>query len=288
MFQALRRNINPATILAFVALIFAVTGGAFAATGGAGSAPAKATVSTARAGSRTTLAAIVAKKKKTTSTRGPAGPKGATGATGPAGAQGAPGARGPQGPAGTNGTNGTGTPGLEGHEGKAGATGPQGPAGPTEFTVLPKGQTETGAWSDFTGAEGNAATTISFAIPLAKALGSTAVHFVGESGKEQSIFSLTTHEFEEGPTSACPGNAAEPAATPGNLCVYQGHHIEGVESLDIPETVYDGGIGPANQEYSAALFTPGTAVSGALIFLKRESGATQVNAQGTWAVTAEE
>jgi hypothetical protein len=46
---------------------------------------------------------------------------------------------------------------------------------------------------------------ISFPIPLAEALDATHVHYV-ES---------------EGNGTTCPGNAAEPTATPGNLCIYQ-------------------------------------------------------------------
>ena len=37
MFQKVRKQITPATVMAFVALVFALTGGAFAATGGSGS-----------------------------------------------------------------------------------------------------------------------------------------------------------------------------------------------------------------------------------------------------------
>jgi hypothetical protein len=169
MFHQLGRHMTPATVLAFVALVFAITGGAFAATGGSGgNAPAKATAATGRAAS---LTAATAKKKKPTSTRGPAGPRGATGATGPAGPAGATGPGGAQGPAGNNGANGG--------EGKAGANGENvttraaseaeckekvggtaftvagktehvcnGKSGTTGFTeTLPAGKTETGTWA---------------------------------------------------------------------------------------------------------------------------------------------
>jgi hypothetical protein len=57
MLQRLRRHINATTILAFVALVFAITGGAFAATDGSGNPPTKATASTARAASFTATTA---------------------------------------------------------------------------------------------------------------------------------------------------------------------------------------------------------------------------------------
>ena len=119
MVQRVRKHITPATVLAFVALVFAITGGAFAATGGSSGggnagAGAKATASVSQA------TAAKAKAKAKAGPRGPAGPKGATGATGPAGATGAIGAIGATG---ATGPAGAGTAGA------TGATGPTGPAG---------------------------------------------------------------------------------------------------------------------------------------------------------------
>ena len=45
MFRVLRRNLTPGTVIAFVALVFALTGGAFAATGGGGGGGSHAVVS---------------------------------------------------------------------------------------------------------------------------------------------------------------------------------------------------------------------------------------------------
>jgi hypothetical protein len=43
MFQAIRKHLNPATVIAFMALVFALTGGAFAASnGGSSITPRKA------------------------------------------------------------------------------------------------------------------------------------------------------------------------------------------------------------------------------------------------------
>jgi hypothetical protein len=81
--------------------------------------------------------------------------------------------------------------------------------GTTGFTaVLPKGKTETGAWafnvpSGVGGEEGAVFAPISSSIPLPEALSEHQVYFVGNE-----------------PTTACPGNVAEPKATEGNLCVY--------------------------------------------------------------------
>ncbi len=194
MLSALRKHITPATALAFVALVFAITGGAFAATGGG--SPSHATL---------TASAAKSKAKSKTGPRGPAGPKGATGATGPAGPAGAAGAtgpggaQGPQGPAGTNGSNGEngkeGAPGVGvtnkelksgnatckegGAEFTVGATkthacnGEKGPEGNIQAT-LPSGKTETGVWSAGpTRAPGGAVTNspiASFSIPLAAPL----------------------------------------------------------------------------------------------------------------------
>ena len=221
MFQRLHKQINPAMILAFVALVFALTGGAFAASGHGGGGTSHAT-----------LTATVAKKKPAPkSTRGPAGPKGATGATGPAGAAGATGATGP---AGANGTNGVGTPGLEGREGKEGkegkgkegpkgTTGPEGQLCKTEC-VLPEGATETGTFS-FSGA-GSALThvftPISFPIPLPAALDGSAVHYINKNEEEIKYNPAVPAKWELVAASAsCKGSVAKPEAEAGSLCVYE-------------------------------------------------------------------
>ena len=157
MFRVLRRNLTPGTVIAFVALVFALTGGAFAATGGDG-------------GSHAVVSATVVKKKHKAPPRGPAGPKGATGAAGPAGAAGAPGAQGPagaKGETGAAGTNGTdGTNGTAGANGKsvtstalsAGNHTGHCPEGGSQFTV---GATESYACNGEKGAEGNIKASLS-------------------------------------------------------------------------------------------------------------------------------
>jgi hypothetical protein len=207
-------------IVAAIALVFAMLGGAYAASN---SGSGKATAS--------------AKAKK--GPRGPKGPKGDTGAQGPVGPAGAPGKDG------TNGTNGKdGAEGKEGPEGKAGKNGtsvvssaePEGANcakggskfvagasttyacnGQTGFTeTLPSGKTETGAWAvSQIGAtsSGNVPTAISFPIPLSSA------------GTEESAVWLNktqTEEAEPGnPVFGCEGFVnGSPTAPAGTLCVY--------------------------------------------------------------------
>ncbi len=249
MSSALRKHITPATILAFVALVFAVTGGAFAASGNGGGSPAKASSSTAHA----TLTASAAKSKAKAKAkakagpRGPAGPKGATGATGPAGpagpvgATGPAGAPGPQGPAGANGANGTNGASVASREVKAGeaaceklggteftaagakTTACNGKPGTTGFTEsLPPAKTETGTWTSGNlkakkeESEGTLV-AVSFPIPLSGPLSARgSAHWITAAGKE-----INVEEEEVENTGACKGGSSEnPIAERGNLCIY--------------------------------------------------------------------
>ena len=307
MFQALRKHITPATVLAFVALVFAITGGAFAATGSGGGAGAKASASV-------TPPAVAAKAKAKPKTkagpRGPAGPKGATGATGPGGAAGP---AGPAGAAGAKGENGAaGGPGTAGAPGGPGANGKsvavaeekagganckgQGGAsleqegsgkkvyacnGQTGFTeTLPQGRTETGTWLANLHASGEAYDVpISFNIPLAAGIESTS--------SDQHVFDVTQAEWEEEEVeipagsgtivkekdpAACEGGTPEdPKADEGDLCVYEGFiHNASIAPVFKPSGLDQGGTG------TAGALLPVTATAGAPIF-----------AYGSWAVTAE-
>jgi hypothetical protein len=151
MFSTIRRHLrlSPAGVVAVIALVFAMAGGAFAAN---------------HSGSGATASA---KAKK-----GPRGPKGATGAAG---------AQGPAGPAGKDGTNGTnGTTGATGATGQTGATGFSG------FTkTLPPKETETGTWGfTSTAAETQAYIPISFNIPLETGVAAELLpkHYTGTPG----------------------------------------------------------------------------------------------------------
>jgi hypothetical protein len=174
-------HLSPATVIATLALVFAMTGGAYAAN--------KFLITSTKQ-----ISPKVLKSLK--------GANGKNGATGPAGAAGA-GTAGVQGPAGAAGSKGetgvAGAPGAKGEKGEKGTTG---------FTkTLPSGETETGSYGFATKA--TPFTSITFNIPLAKPLDKEHVHFVGflEVGKTAP--------------AACPGSAEEPTAEPGNLCVYE-------------------------------------------------------------------
>ncbi len=187
MFSAIRKHLSPATVVAFMALVFAMTGGAFAASSGGGGTGAKATASVARGA--TVAIAAKAKPKAKAGPRGPAGAKGATGATGTTGPGGAAGAKGENGAAGGQGSQGP--QGATGSPGAAGAAGPEGSFNKT----LPSGKTLKGAWAIQANVataksflEGAASTEISFGIPLAVA--PTPV-YVGEASGAEGTGDLT-------------------------------------------------------------------------------------------------
>jgi hypothetical protein len=252
MFSALRKrfHVTPATVIATLALVFAMTGGAYAAK--------HYLITSTKQISPKVLKALKGANGKN-GTAGPAGPAGAAGA-GTAGAQGAQGAQGPQGSAGTNGEKGaTGTNGgvgPTGATGAQGATGPTGPAGPLGPT-LPKGVTEKGAWSNAFTASAESKfsfTAISFTIPLSVV---PTMHYV------------TSAEVSGGTAPAeCPGSLEEPEATSGNLCVYGGLEL----NLAEPPTVSPINSNSATGKVGARMKTE-SAAAGASI------------AEGTWAVT---
>jgi hypothetical protein len=178
---------NPATILALAALVFAITGGAYAASGGGNSGGAHATsgggnpggahaTAGLRVASRATATLAKAKKKPSPAgkpgPRGPAGPAGPAGSVGPAGATGAKGDTGPQGPQGEkgdkgeNGTSGNNGASVTSKAIAAGAGNTHCAEGGSEFTAaegkktyacngspwtvggyLPSRATETGVWA---------------------------------------------------------------------------------------------------------------------------------------------
>jgi hypothetical protein len=256
MLKAIRTRIHltPSTVIATLALIFAMTGGAYAAS--------KYLITSTKQISPKVLKSLKGAK----GVNGANGPAGAAGPAGPAGAAGAgtAGAAGPQGPA--------GPAGAKGETGTAGTNGTNGTTGFTE--TLPKEKTETGAWSYSTENELALVASISFPIPLEAPLAASQVHYVAKTGDG----------------STCPGTVQAPAAKPGNLCVYEkfAGEVEKEAGLAKAEIFPDSGVPPI--EGGAA----GAGTSGANIFFLAEGqlGGTnkreQRNGWGSWAVTAPE
>jgi hypothetical protein len=219
------------------------------------------------------------------------------GKPGAAGANGAPGAKGDAGAAGANGTNGTnGAPGANvtqtaipaGGECGAGVSGVNytlsgtstkicnGKNGTTGFTeTLPPEKTETGAWgfgpamsSEFLSEE----ISFSFAIPLADPLvGESTVHYINPAGKE--VFGVTFQERNPiGTPPSCAGNAANPTAEPGNLCIYAAVQENGVFASTT--AIHGAGSAAAGASTAGAILTMGVA------------GSEGSGAWGSYAVTA--
>jgi hypothetical protein len=248
-----RRTGTAGLVLAVVALVAALSGGAYAASG-------------ALTGKQKKEVEKIAKKF--------AGKPGAPGAAGTAGPTG------PQGPAGTNGTSGTNGAGVTSNSVPTGVASKCESRGGSEFTSasgttfactgkegktgfaseLPTGKTETGVWttdSAVTG-QGFLLTSITFPYPVAAA--EYPVHYV----------KFTEVEGGTAP-AACPGAAAEPEAEAGNLCVYE---TGGFGATFVYET---------NPE--TELNETGAGRMGVILrFASTANGASRF---GTWALTAE-
>ncbi len=237
MLSVIRRHLNPATGIAFVALIFAVTGVSFAATGG-GSSPAKTTAS---AGRNTTIATAVESKAKPKAKAGPRGLAGPAGKNGAPGATGPAGSGGPTGPAGGTGPQGsvgaTGATGEKGTAGTNGTNGINGVNGETGFTkTLPPDETEQGAWALTNPPASIARTAISFVIPLAAA---PTAHYL---------------KVGEGETAECPGTAEAPQAAKGNLCVYAQGEENSPQNIGVTESTFGAIVGGSLDEPGGIVF----------------------------------
>lgn len=252
MIGRVRRHVTPAGVIAVFALVFAMTGGAYAA-------KRYLITSTSQISPK-----VLKSLKGAAGKNGSNGVAGANGATGPAGPTGPGGGTGAAGAQGSQGS--AGTAGLKGEKGEKGDTGSPWPAGGT----LPSNSTETGVWSArFEGVtEGTTISPISFAIPLKEGLGEAAKHYVTKEEQEKGT----------GP-AACPGLAEEPAAAPGNLCLYQG----GTEAPSGTTTLGVTVIAPPS-----SLGNPeGVGTSGAVAYVHYEGTSPEIaEIDGSWAVTA--
>jgi hypothetical protein len=251
MFSAIRRRLHltPSTVIASLALVFAMSGGAYAAS--------KYVITSTKQISPKVLKSLTGKA----GANGAPGATGPAGATGPGGPQGPAGATGPQGPAGT-----AGATGEKGAEGKKGAAGTNGAIHPGE--TLPSGASETGTW----GLTGLARKTFptevqipfSFTVPLAANLPEGKVH----------IFEGTT------PPAGCTGTVigttlTKLGAEPGNMCIY----------LQFGEGMKAGQLTAQDLETKE---TGAAGVTGTILTNNGSEGdlPEEASAKGLWVVTA--
>lgn len=284
MLSSIRRHASFANVIAVLALVFAMTGGAYAAkkyliTSTSQIKPSVLKSLQGKAGP----AGVVGPQGP----QGPAGPAGAgkegaagkDGANGTKGENGAPGAKGETGATGPKGLPGpagpsgpSGPPGANGTTGPAGTSGPTGPEGVCAKAncTLPSGATETGTWSISAIEPVHALesyTPISFPVRLEKA--SSEAAFLSALETEE----LDKHEKATG-LGGCAGTSVFPTAPKGKLCVYTQPLSEEPASL----TVF---IKAAGEEELEEGYGP----SGAFLLTIVKAGG-KAKANGTWAVTA--
>lgn len=269
-------------IVACVALIAALGGGAYAASGGLSGKQKKEVEKIAKkyAGKSGQTGAA--------GTNGAPGPKGDTGAAGKEGPQGKEGKEGPPGKPGADGKSVEVIPVLTGQtecNGNGGAiVGPEGSASTevcngSPWTVggLPSGKTEMGAWAFGNLAVKSSAVLvpISFSVPL-EAGKTVDVHFVNKFGEEEDELNAP------GPASVCLGTVRKPTAPVGVLCVYTQFSSVSVGSTPKPTAVFKSalGVGVATGSTLNKAGIAGTNLEFATI--EESSG----YAQGSWAVTA--
>jgi hypothetical protein len=254
MLSAIRQRlrVSPGTVIATLALVFAMTGGAYAA--------GKYLITSTKQIKPSVLKQLQGKA-------GASGLAGAPGAAGPAGPAGPAGSKGDTGAAGSNGTNGTNGTSVtsstepKGANCKEGGTKLVSGSGTTYACsgekgspwtgggVLPRGATETGNWSLTGGGTGEIFIPISFPIRLSAGLSGPKVHYVPSTGEGE-----------------CTGTAEEPTAPEGELCVYQGT-LEGATA---------GGIWKNSGQ-------TGAITSGAFIYFEGVQASSW--GIGSWAVT---
>jgi hypothetical protein len=267
--------------VAILALVLAMVGGAYAA--GALSGKQKKEVEK-----------IAKKYAGKPGAAGANGTNGTNGSPGTAGGAGAPGANGKSvviGTATTCGAAGGKTVEVEGSGVKNPiCNGKQGEAGEpwTPNNTLPSGATETGTWS-YSSLEngGNLLVPISFPIKL------PATQCEIEPGPppvfaEQGLCKDHVHfvEASGSPPAQCPGTTAEPAAEPGNLCIYYKFTL-GIETSSGEPVQFIVDPGTFNPFSPATSLGAGT--TGALLHFHNEANATEPTApgfgEGTWALT---
>jgi hypothetical protein len=228
MFGAIRRRFNATGLVAVLALVFAMSGGAYAAS--------RFVITSTKQISPKVLKQLQGKAGAAGAT-GAQGPAGPAGPTGPAGAGGA----GPQGPAGNAGANGASVTSKTLAKGEGGCkeggseftsasgktaacNGEKGKEGTFGGQSLPAGKTLTGTWAASSYAEakfpeegyGVVVASVSFALPVTPALQGSQTYIGFEEGEneEESKWAPAIKEHK------CKGDARKPGAAEGNLCVF--------------------------------------------------------------------
>jgi hypothetical protein len=314
--EQIRRRHNATTgVMAVVALVFAMSGGAYAAN--------KYLITSTKQISPKVLKALKGANGK----NGANGINGAVGPQGPAGAQGAkgasgeagesiPGITGPTGAGGKTGiagpTGANGIPGITGVTGGTGAngiTGPTGPTGPTGAGATgPAGVTGATGPSGgppgptgVTGATGAAGTGYPKTLPSGETETGTYVAYINDineearvlvgisfpipvgGGESSQAYFVTASEraSKTGGAEKCTGAPEEPTAPPGVLCVYE---LEaGAEFVESTPSAFSA---PATGESygSSGTVMKFTVLSRRPDELKENPG--HLHIVGTWAVTA--
>lgn len=254
MFQRIRRNVNVTSVVAVLALVFAMSGGAYAAS--------RYVIASTKQISPKVLKAL----KGASGTSGATGPAGSVGPAGPAGSTGPAGGQGPQGA--------KGEPGPKGPQGEPGKPGENGQEGSpwTAGGTLPSGQSEYGQWAFSDSAAGAyeafATAALSFPIPLRPQLPDVAdAYYIGlEEGEGEPRQSSDIPVF-------CGGTVANPTAVSGDLCIFaaEATNLLGVVPFDSSQT-------------GVEAFRHGKTGAGINAFSK---AAGAVSGHGTWVVTAE-
>ena len=285
MIPRIREQLGPAGfVIAIVALVAALGGGAYAASGGSSDGKATASADGKATASAKGKPGPRGKTGKTgkTGPAGPAGPAGLAGAAGPAGPKGDPGAKGDSGTPGSPGAPGKGvvlteitTAGLEGECVGVGGTRVEvegtpaskkyvcnGKDGASGDGTLQPGETETGTWwFQGNGAESQGA-PISFTTPLSVADAALI--------KEAHFSTEEAAAFE----AECPGDINNPGAEPGALCFFISDEGEALP------------VGVFQPNYENTIEENGLGTSGVILFFTTQ--APSKFASGSFAVTAPE
>jgi hypothetical protein len=194
----MRKRITYANVVATLALVFAMSGGALAAKHYLVTSPKQISPKVLKSFSTTNTALFKKLSKTVTVTKASTATKADSATT--AGTAGSA----TTATTATNATNATNASKAT-TASNASALGGVGPSG-YQASVLATGQTELGDYATWGSGAGYLGTSETFRIPLSAGLDSSHVHFIKEGGAS---------------TSECPGKSSAPAAASGNLCVYE-------------------------------------------------------------------